>query len=77
MNIFNRIIMVILMLCLIVFSIVTIVNMFFVNLFKWSTVADSITGYVNNLNPYILTAILSFVLVIALIILILSFPEEK
>ena len=77
MNIFNRIIMVILMLCLIVFSIVTIVNMFLVNLFKWSTVADSITGYVNNLNPYILTAVLSFVLVIALIILILEFYRRK
>src|SRR5665647_2439682 len=77
MNVFNRIIMVILMLCLIVFSIVTIVNMFFVNLFKWSTVTDSITSYVNNLNPYILTAVLSFVLVIALIILISEFYRRK
>jgi hypothetical protein len=51
--------------------------MFFVNLFKWSTVADSITGYVNNLNPYILTAVLSFVLVIALIILISEFSRRK
>ena len=77
MNVFNRIIMVILMLCLIVFSIVTIVNIFFVNLFKWSTVADSITSYVNNLNPYILAAVLSFVLVIALIILISEFYRRK
>jgi hypothetical protein len=51
--------------------------MFFVNLFKWSTVADSIISYVNNLNPYILTAILSFVLVIALIILISEFSRRK
>ena len=77
MNVFNRIIMVILMLCLIVFSIVTIVNMFFVNLFKWSTVTDSITSYVNNSNPYILTTVLSFVLVIALIILISEFYRRK
>ncbi|MDP3011897.1 MAG: alkaline shock response membrane anchor protein AmaP [Candidatus Hydromicrobium sp.] len=77
MNIFNRIIMIILMLCLIVFSIVTIVNIFFVNLFKWSTVADSIISYVNNLNLYILTAVLSFVLVIALIILIFEFYRRK
>ena len=69
--------MVILMLCLIVFSIVTIVNIFFVNLFKWSTVADSIISYVNNLNLYILTAVLSFVLVIALIILIFEFYRRK
>ena len=77
MNIFNRIIMIILMLCLVVFSIVTIVNIFFVNLFKWSTVADSIISYVNNLNLYILTAVLSFVLVIALIILISEFYRRK
>ena len=77
MNIFNRIIMVILMLCLIVFSIVTIVNIFFVNLFKWSAVAGSVISYANNLNPYILTAVLSFVLVIALIILILEFYRRK
>lgn len=77
MNIFNRIIMVILMLSLIVFSIVTIVNIFFVNLFKWPTVASSIISYVNNLNLYILTAVLSFVLVIALIILIFEFYRRK
>src|SRR5450830_1047149 len=77
MNIFNRIIMVILMLCLIVFSIVTMVNIFFVNLFKWSTVSGSIISYVNNLNLYILTAVLLFVLVIALIILILEFYRRK
>ncbi|MCX6383030.1 MAG: alkaline shock response membrane anchor protein AmaP [Actinobacteria bacterium] len=77
MNIFNRIIMIILMLCLRVFSIVTIVNIFFVNLFKWSTVADSIIRYVNNLNIYILTAVLSLVLVIALIILIFEFYRRK
>jgi hypothetical protein len=51
--------------------------MFLVNLFKWSTVADSIISYVNNLNPYILTAVLSFVLVIALIILISEFSRRK
>jgi len=77
MNIFNRIMMVILMLCLVVFSIVTIVNIFFVNLFKWSAVAGSVISYANNLNPYILTAVLSFVLVIALIILILEFYRRK
>jgi hypothetical protein len=38
---------------------------------------DSITSYVNNLNPYILAAVLSFVLVIALIILILEFYRRK
>ena len=76
MNIFNRIIMVIAMLCLAVFSIVAIANVF-VGLFEWSTVADRIINYSTNLNPYILAAILFLVLVIALIILIFEFYRRK
>jgi len=76
MNIFNRIIMVIAMLCLIVFSIVAIANVF-VGLFEWSTIADRIVNYSTNLNPYILAAILFLVLVIALIILIFEFYRRK
>ena len=76
MNVFNRIIMTIAMLCLIVFSIVAIVNVF-VSLFEWSTISDRITGYATNLNPYILAGILFLVLIIALIILILEFYRRK
>ena len=76
MNVFNRIIMIIAMLCLIVFSIVAIVNIF-VSLFEWSTISDRITSYAANLNQYILAAILFLVLVIALIILISEFYRRK
>ncbi|MFZ3387109.1 MAG: hypothetical protein WA120_08035, partial [Candidatus Hydromicrobium sp.] len=76
MNIFNRIIMVILMLVLIVFSIIAILNIF-MNLFEWSTISDRVTSYTANLNPYILAAILFLVLVIALIILIFEFYRRK
>ncbi|MFZ3085630.1 MAG: hypothetical protein WA097_03165 [Candidatus Hydromicrobium sp.] len=75
MNIFNRIIMIIAMLCLVVFSIVAIVNIF-VNLFEWSTIADRITSYATN-HPYILAGILFLVLVIALIILTFEFYRRK
>jgi len=75
MNIFNRIIMIIAMLCLIVFSIVAIVNIF-VSLFEWSTISDRIASYATN-NPYILAAILFLVLAIALIILIFEFYRRK
>ena len=76
MNVFNRIIMIIAMLCLIVFSIVAIVNIF-VSLFEWSTISDRITSYAASLNQYILAAILFLVLVIALIILIFEFYRRK
>ena len=76
MNVFNRIIMVIAMLCLIVFSMVAIVNIF-MNIFEWSAISDRITSYVANQNPYILAGILILVLVIALIILISEFYRRK
>ena len=76
MNVFNRIIMTIAMLVIIVFSIVAIINIF-VSFFVWSTVANSIISYVANLNPYILAGILFLVLVIALIIFISEFSRKK
>ena len=76
MNIFNRIIMVILMLCLIVASVVAIANVF-VGLFEWSAVADRIVNFTTSLNQYVLAAILFLVLAIALIILIFEFYRRK
>ena len=76
MNIFNRIVMIIAMLCLIVFSIVAIVNIF-VNLFEWSDIADRIINYAANLNPYVLAAFIFLVLVIASIIFIFEFYRRK
>lgn len=76
MNIFNRIIMIIAMLCLIVFSIVGIVNVF-MNLFEWSLISDRIINFTTNLNPYVAAGILLLVLIIALIILIFEFYRKK
>ena len=76
MNVFNRIIMAIAMLVLIVFSIVAIINIF-VSFFVWSTVANSIINYATNLNRYISVGILFLVLVIALIIFISEFSRRK
>ena len=76
MNVFNRIIMILAMLCLIVFSMVAIVNIF-ASLFEWSTVVDRIASYATNLNPYILAGILFLILIIALIILISEFYRRK
>jgi hypothetical protein len=76
MNIFNRIIMIIIMLGIIVFSVVAIANIFF-NLFEWSSVADRVMNYVLDMNRYILAAIIFLVLIIALIILIFEFHRKK
>jgi hypothetical protein len=75
-NIFNRIVMIIAMLCIIALSIAGIVNIF-LNLFEWSTVSDRIANYLTNMNQYILLAVLFLALVIALIILIFEFYRRK
>jgi len=76
MNAFNRVIVSIIMLCIIVFCVVAIVNIF-ANLFEWSDVANRIINYTNNMNKYILAAILFVILAIALIILIFEFYRKK
>ncbi len=76
MNVFNRIIMVILLLCLVLFSIVATVNVF-MNFFEWSALADRIASYAANQNPYILAGILILIFIIALILLIFEFYRRK
>jgi hypothetical protein len=76
MNIFNRIIMIILMLFLIVSSIVVGVNMF-AGLFEWQDVADRFVNSINNTNPLVIALSLFAVLVISLVILIFEFYRRK
>lgn len=76
MNIFNRVMMIILMLCLIIFSAVAIVNVFF-NLFEWSHVTDRIINSASNLNKFALAAILFLIFAVALIILIFEFYRRR
>lgn len=76
MNIFNRIIMVILLLFLIVFSVVSVANIF-VDLFKWSDIADRVLNFSQNVNPFIAALALFFVLVISIIILVFEFYRRK
>jgi hypothetical protein len=68
--------MVILMLFIIIFSIVTAVNIF-TNLFEWPTVTNNIINYIHNLNPYVAAAIFILIMIISLIILIFEFYRRK
>jgi len=68
--------MVIVMLCLLVFSIVAIVNIF-ADLFEWSDIFDRVLNFTASLNQYALAAILFLIFVIALVILIFEFRRKK
>src|SRR5665647_916272 len=76
MNVFNRIIMAIAMLVLIIFSVVAIINVF-VSFFVWTTVANNFINYATSVNRYILVGIFLLIFVIALIIFILEFSRKK
>ena len=76
MNVFNRIIMAIAMLVLIIFSVVAIINVF-VSFFVWTTVASNFINYATSVNRYILAGIFLLVFVIALIIFISEFSRRK
>jgi hypothetical protein len=64
------------MLCIVVFCVVAIVNIF-ANLFEWTDVANRIIDYANSTNKYILAAILFVILAIALVIFIFEFYKKK
>ena len=76
MNIFNRIIMIILLLGLIVSSIVTAVNIF-ADLFSWSDIFNRILIFIEGTNPYIVLTIFLTIIVIGIIILVFEFYRRK
>jgi uncharacterized alkaline shock family protein YloU len=76
MNIFNRIVVVLLLLCLIVLSIVSVVNVF-ANLFKWSDVANRMLKSTSNVNVYLAALILLVILLVSLILIIFEFYKRK
>jgi hypothetical protein len=76
MNVFNRIVVVLLLLCLIVLSLVSVVNVF-ANLFKWSDVANRMINSTSNVNVYLAALILLLILLVSLILLIFEFYKRK
>lgn len=76
MNIFNRIIVVLLLLFSIVFSIISAVNTF-VHLFKWSDVFNRILSFISNANIYIKAIIFLLILAVSIILLIFEFYRRK
>ena len=76
MNIFNKIIVVILLLFLAVASIVSIVNIF-ANLYRISDIADRIVNYFNGANQFVLALVLFLILVVSLVLLVLEFYKRK
>ena len=77
MNIFNKIIMVLLLISIILISFVAIVNEF-VGYFNWSDAASRLLAPIDNINnPYMSALVLLLVLALSIFILILEFYRRK
>ena len=75
MNKFNRVIMIIIFIKIILFSIVAVVNKF-MDLFEWSDILNKVTGSLGGLNIYIAGGIMLVVFVVSLVLLILEFRKK-
>jgi hypothetical protein len=76
MNVFNRIIMVILLLFLVAVSIIGIVNLY-ADLFTWSEIPSLVLDRGVEINTYIATAILAGILIISIILLVFEFRRRR
>ncbi len=76
MNIFNKVLVIIVLVCLTFLSLFAIVNEF-ANFIDWSEVGQRILNPANDINPYIATLALLFILIISIFLLILEFYPGK
>ena len=76
MNIFNRIIMILLLLCLIISSIVIAVNIF-TDLFSWSDIFNRILNFMEGNNPYIVLVVFIAITIVGIVILVFEFRRKN
>lgn len=76
MNIFNRVVMILLLLCLTVSSIVIAVNIF-TDLFSWEGIFDRILRFIEGTNPYIMLGIFIAIIIIGILILVFELYRRR
>ena len=76
MRIFNKVIVVLVLICLALFCLFSIVNEF-ANFLEWSDTAGRVLNPDYNINPYIATLALLFIFIIGIFLLILEFYPKK
>jgi len=76
MNIFNKIIVVLILVCIIFVSLISIVNEF-VEYFKWSDFALRIFNPDVDINPYVSTLALLMIFAVSIFIILLEFYRRR
>ncbi|NQT66687.1 MAG: hypothetical protein HQ569_03810 [Actinobacteria bacterium] len=76
MKIFNRVVMIIVLFKIILFSIAAVVNKF-INIFIWTDVTNKVIGSIGGLNIYITGGILLVVFVVCIVLLVFEFRKKE
>ena len=76
MRIFNKVIVVQVLICLALFCLLSIVNEF-ADFMNWSDTARTVLNPDHNINPYIATLALLFIFIISVFLLILEFYPKR
>ena len=76
MNILNRIVTIILLIFIVVFSIVAVVNKF-TDLFIWTDISNRTIGSIAALNPYLVAGVFVVLIAICIFLLFLEFYRRK
>ncbi|MBU4313308.1 MAG: hypothetical protein KJ821_00720 [Actinobacteria bacterium] len=76
MKIFNRVVVIIVLFKIILFSIIAVVNKI-ANLFTWADVTNKAIGSIGGLNIYITGAILLLVVAGCIVLLVFEFRKKE
>ena len=76
MKIFNRVVVIIVLFKIILFSIIAVVNKI-ANLFTWADVTNKVIGSIGGLNIYITGGILLVVFVACIVLLVYEFRKKE
>ena len=76
MKIFNRVVVIIVLFKIILFSIIAVVNKI-TNLFLWTDVLNKVIGSIGGLNIYITGAILLLVIAGCIVLLVFEFRKKE
>lgn len=76
MKIFNRVVVIIVLFKIILFSIIAVVNKI-ANLFTWTDVLNKVIGSIGGLNIYITGAILLLVVAGCIVLLVFEFRKKE
>ena len=76
MNKFNKVVVVIVLFKIILFSIAVVVNKF-TNLFEWAKISNKVIGLIASQNIYLTGGVLLVVFIVCIVLLVFEFRKKQ